>query len=176
MTAPMKLAHIVFRTNDLPAMQQWYCTVLDAHVVFGNDRIAFLTYDKEHHRIALVAAGPFAARPKEPAVGFYHAAFAYRDLRELLDNHDRLLALGIKPWRVINHGLTISCYYADPDGNDIEFQVDRFEDAEDAKIWMTGDAFANNPVGLEVDPDALRRRLDAGEPIESIMRRADEVQ
>jgi catechol-2,3-dioxygenase len=175
MTSPIRLAHIVFRTNDLPAMQSWYCEVLEAHVVFGNAHISFITYDEEHHRVALIAVEPFAPRPSEKTVGFYHAAFTYKGLQELLDTYDRLAAKGIKPWRTINHGPTISFYYADPDGNDVELQVDRFADALDAQEWMMGEAFSSNPIGLEIEPADIRRRLESGEPFESIMRRADEV-
>lgn len=174
MTSPIRLAHIVFRTNDLPAMQKWYCDVLDAHVVFGNAHIAFITYDEEHHRIALIATEPFAPPPLVKTVGFYHAAFTYAGLHELLDTYDRLLAKGIKPWRTINHGPTMSFYYADPDGNDVELQVDRFADALDAQQWMMGEAFSNNPIGMEIDPADIRRRLESGEAFDSIMRRADE--
>ena len=148
--------------------------MLEAHVVFGSDRIAFLTYDEEHHRVALIATQPFAERAPSPAVGFYHAAFTYDRLEELLDTHERLLAQGIKPWRTINHGPTISFYYADPDGNDVELQVDRFADAADAQEWMMGEAFSKNPIGIEIDPDDLRRRLAADEPLASIMVRPDE--
>lgn len=175
MTAPSRLAHIVFRTNQMAAMREWYCTVLEAHLVFGNDRIAFLTYDEEHHRVALVATETFGARAPAPAVGFYHAAFTYDRLEQLLETHARLLDTGIAPWRTINHGPTISFYYADPDGNDVELQVDRFADAADAQAWMMGEAFSRNPIGIEVDPDELRRRLAAAEPIASIMTRQDEV-
>jgi catechol-2,3-dioxygenase len=174
MTSPIRLAHIVFRTNDLPAMQNWYCDVLEAHVVFGNAHIAFITYDEEHHRIALIATEPFAPRPSGKTVGFYHSAFTYKGLRELLDTYDRLIARGIKPWRTINHGPTISFYYADPDGNDVELQVDRFADALDAQQWMMGEAFSKNPIGIEIDPADIRRRLESGEAFDSIMRRADE--
>jgi catechol-2,3-dioxygenase len=175
MSAPNRLAHIVFRTNNLQGMIDWYCAVLDAHVVFANSKIAFLTYDEEHHRIALIATQPFALKSDLPSVGFYHAAFTYNELRTLLDNHDRLLAQGVRPWRTMNHGPTMSFYYKDPDGNDIELQVDRFANALDAQQWMTGEAFARDPIGLLVDPADLRRRLDAGESFASIMRRADEA-
>lgn len=175
MTAPIRLSHIVFRTNQLNAMCEWYCRVLEAHVVFANERIAFLTYDEEHHRIALVATETFEARGPTPAVGFYHAAFTYARLEELLETQERLTGLGIAPWRTINHGPTISFYYADPDGNDVELQVDRFADAVDAQRWMMGEAFSRNPIGIEIDPGDLRRRLAAQEPIASIMRRSDEM-
>ena len=176
MSSPARMAHIVFRTNDLPAMQRWYCTVLDAHVVFGNDRIAFLTYDEEHHRVALIAIEPYAARPPVDTVGFYHAAFTYDRLDDLIGNYDRLRAAGITPRRTINHGPTISFYYTDPDGNDVELQVDRFADAHDAQAWMMGEAFSKNPIGIDLDPEDIRRRLAAGESVAAIMTRDDEVQ
>jgi catechol-2,3-dioxygenase len=175
MSPPARLAHIVFNTNDLPAMRSWYETVLDAEAVFATDRIAFLTYDEEHHRIALVATQPFKPHPPENSVGFYHAAFAYGSLVELLENHDRLAAAGIRPYRLINHGPTISFYYKDPDGNALEFQVDRFASAAEAKQWMaTSPAYARNPVGTPITAEALRSQLDAGLTCEKIARRADE--
>ena len=51
---PVKFAHVVFRTPDLDRLVEWYCTVLNAHVAMKNDFIAFLTYDDEHHRVAMV--------------------------------------------------------------------------------------------------------------------------
>lgn len=175
MTAPARMAHIVFRTNDIPRMRDWYCKVLDAHVVFDNGKLAFLTYDEEHHRIALIGTQAFEPRPAALSVGFFHAAFTYDTLEDLLSTHERLSAAGIRPTRTINHGPTISFYYADPDGNDIELQVDRFADARAAQTWMAGEAFARNPIGVLIDPDNLRQRLAAGEPLEAIMRRPDEV-
>lgn len=172
---PIRLAHIVFWTADLQRMIDWYCTVLGAHVVNRNDHIAFITYDDEHHRIALIAPPDIAPRPAGPTVGFYHSAFTYAGLRELVDLYDRLRGLGIMPRRTIHHGPTISLYYTDPDGNDVELQVDRFENARDAQEWMKGAAFTANPIGIDFEVEELRQRLDAGEAFESIMRRPDET-
>jgi len=174
-TRPIRLAHIVFYTADLRRMSDWYCTVLGAEVVNGNDFIAFLTYDDEHHRIALIAPPKIAPRPPGVTVGFYHSAFTYAGLSELLETHDRLRGLGITPRRTIHHGPTISFYYTDPDGNDVELQVDRFENARDAQAWMKGPAFTSNPIGIDFDVEDLRRRLASGEPVASIMVRPDEI-
>ena len=175
MTKPIRLAHIVFRTRDMQRMKDWYCTVLGAHVVNGNDNIAFLTYDDEHHRVALIQSDSFAPRPDGLSVGFYHSAFTYAGLRELIDTYDRLKALGITPRRTINHGPTMSIYYTDPDGNDVELQVDRFADALDAQEWMRGEAFTANPIGIEVDIEDIRTRLERGDAFADIMRRPDEA-
>lgn len=156
-------------------MVDWYCTVLGAHVVNGNDNIVFITYDDEHHRIAFIANPDFVSRPEGAAVGFYHAAFTYLDLEALVRTYDRLMAEGIKPRRSIHHGPTISLYYTDPDGNDIEMQVDRFADALDAQEWMKGEAFTKNPIGIDFEMEDLRHRMKSGESLDSIMLRPDEV-
>jgi catechol-2,3-dioxygenase len=172
---PIRLAHIVFLTADLQKMIDWYCTVLGAEVVNRNDAIAFLTYDDEHHRIALISPPGIMPRPAGPTVGFYHSAFTYAGLSELVQTHDRLRAEGITPRRTIHHGPTISLYYTDPDGNDVELQVDRFENARDAQEWMKGPAFTANPIGIDFDIEDLRRRLASGEAFDSIMLRPDEI-
>lgn len=174
MAAPIKLAHIVFWTNQLEVMTKWYEAVLEAHVVFGGKNIVFLTYDGEHHRIALIRGANPVEEVARPRVGFYHAAFTYSSLLDLLDTGDRLKSVGILPWRTINHGFTISYYYRDPDGNDLELQVDRFEEPEDATAYMESEGFTNNAVGVLIDPAELRRQMAAGVPLAEVMKRPDE--
>lgn len=173
-TRPTRLAHIVFRTKKLDAMIAWYESVLGAHVVFRSDKIAFLTYDDEHHRIALIHSSDLVERPRNVhAVGFYHSAFTYTSLSELMHNYVRLKSAGIEPWRSILHGPTVSQYYRDPDGNDVELQVDAFESAEAATAWMNGKAFEKNPIGEPFDPAEMIRRLEDGVPEALLMRRSD---
>ena len=55
--------------------------------------------------------------------------------------------------------MTLSYYYADPDGNNVELQVDNFGDWKKSTEWMrTSEEFKANPIGEFVDPDAGRRR------------------
>ncbi|MCW5745790.1 MAG: VOC family protein [Alphaproteobacteria bacterium] len=174
MTKPVKLAHVVFRTNQLETMIEWYRTVLEADIVHRDKSIVFLTYDDEHHRIALIGGQDFAEKPARPQVGFYHVAFTFAGLADLFGTYQRLKKAGIVPWRAINHGPTTSFYYKDPDGNDVELQVDRFVDANEAKAWMHGEAFARNPIGIEFDAEHMIARLQSGEPEAALMRRPDE--
>ena len=53
--SPTKLSHAVLRTTHLKEMIEWYKTVLNAEVLYQNEILAFMTYDEEHHRIALAA-------------------------------------------------------------------------------------------------------------------------
>ncbi|GGP54209.1 VOC family protein [Saccharothrix coeruleofusca] len=163
MVSPAKLAHVVLRTGDLQTMIDWYVAVLDARVVHANEQLAFLTYDDEHHRVALVNAGA-TERPTSAHSGLEHVAFTYADLGDLLDNYQRLKAAGTTPVWSVNHGPTTSLYYADPDGNKVELQIDNFDTDEQMEAFFASGAFAANPIGVEFDPDELHARLKAGEP------------
>ena len=50
---PSKFAHAVLRTNKFRPMVDWYQTVLLADIVFENEFLAFMTFDDEHHRLAI---------------------------------------------------------------------------------------------------------------------------
>ena len=120
MSVVPKLAHIVLMTGQLPALREWYCTVLGAHVVFENPGLCFLTFDEEHHRLALVSPPvPVTARTPLTA-GMHHSAYTFPSLADLLDRYAELKALGIEPLTPIQHGVTTSLYYRDPDGNLVE--------------------------------------------------------
>lgn len=68
---------------------------------------------------------------------------------------------------MVNHGMTLSAYYRDPDGNQVEFQVDLCSLAE-ADEFMRSPAFAANPIGVNVDFADLMERRAAGEPDASL--------
>jgi catechol-2,3-dioxygenase len=160
--SPAKLAHVVLRTrSNFDAMVQWYCIVLGAKIIFNaGGRLIFLSYDDEHHRIAIAASEALAERPPRSA-GLDHIAFTYGDIEALLTTYARLKQAGILPFVCVNHGPTTSLYYHDPDQNRIELQVDNFADMNEATILMQ-EQFSINPVGAEFDPEELLARLRLG--------------
>jgi catechol-2,3-dioxygenase len=173
MAKPSKLAHVVYMTSRFGEMIDWYKTVFEAEVQYQNPAFAFLTFDDEHHRFAFAnmsimnpagAAGELAA-----GIGVNHVGYTYESVGALLDTYSRLKASGIKPYWQVHHGVTLSAYYSDPDGNRMEFQVDCCADAADARAYMHGDGFAENPVGVEVDFDELLKRHMGGTPAESLL-------
>ena len=168
MAAPARLAHFVLRTNDIDALSNWYCTVLEAKVVHRNKMIAFATFDEEHHRIAFLDRG-FEKGPDPERNGVDHVAFTYESLGDLLGTYVRLRELGILPERTINHGMTTSMYYADPDGNRIELQVENFSDPREGLEFMNGPVFGENPIGVLFDADEMAERYDAGIPEEELL-------
>lgn len=156
MTSPVKFAHIVLKTQRYREMVAWWCDFLGAHVRHGNDFISFLSYDEEHHRIA-IAAIPGLEEPNRKGHGVEHFAFTYATLDDLFGQYERMKAKGISPYWTINHGFTLSAYWRDPDGNQVETQVDTL-DMEDADAFMHGPLFAANPIGINVDFDVLVER------------------
>jgi catechol 2,3-dioxygenase-like lactoylglutathione lyase family enzyme len=170
--SPSKLAHFVLRTGRYAEILEWYKTVLNAKPAFESDALAFLSYDDEHHRVAILNIPTLTEAPAGIA-GVHHVAFTYDSLLVLLENYERLKVLGITPSYVINHGPTTSLYYEDPDHNQLEFQVENFASVEESGKFFFSEAFAENPIGVEFDPDELLRRLRAGEPEEDLKRRPD---
>jgi len=160
--SPKMLAHIVLRTSRFDEVVQWYKNTLGAHASFENDSLAFLTYDSEHHRIAVLSVPGLSPQPDGTA-GVHHVAFTYATLYDLLSTFTRLKSGGDVPILSINHGPTTSLYYSDPDGNQVELQVDNFDTEEDAKTFFASGEFATNPVGVDFDPEELFKRLLAGE-------------
>ena len=164
---PSKLAHVVYRTRRFEEMLRWYETVFGARIQYQSPVLAFLTFDDEHHRFALLnmsALQPNGAdSDRQGAVGVDHLGYSYASLRELLENYTLLKQKGITPYWCIHHGVTAALYYADPDGNQMEFQVDCLASAQEASTYMETQ-FSSNPVGVEYDPDEWLSRLRAGEP------------
>lgn len=169
--APAKLAHVVFKTPRLSEMSDWYTLLLDGIVVFGDRRICFITYDDEHHRVALIKVPRVLKIPgavwkvRRKFWGFDHVAFTYDRFESLVSNYRRLADSGIHPTWCINHGPTTSMYYEDPDGNRVELQVDNFATNADLLEWLSGGDFEKNPIGVEFDPDVLERLVISGVPM-----------
>jgi catechol 2,3-dioxygenase-like lactoylglutathione lyase family enzyme len=160
-------------------MLRWYRTVFDAKIQHQNPALAFLTYDDEHHRFAFANLDVLQPESTEKdrcgMIGVDHVAYTYASLSDLLENYAQLKEKGIKPYWCVHHGVTVSMYYADPDGNQMEFQVDSFGSNEEANAFMTGPHFAANPIGVEYDPDEWLARLRAGAPpSEFLLRQTDE--
>jgi catechol-2,3-dioxygenase len=161
---PTKMAHIVLKTKDRKRLTAWYNTVFHTTELFSNDLLTFLTYDDEHHRFAFAQLPPDFPDLDAKAVGVAHWAYSLDSVADLVATYDRLKAAGITPHLPINHGMTASCYYRDPDGNEIEFQVNLFESPEDCKAVFQSEAFKQNPIGKRFDPDVLSQQFHDGAP------------
>jgi catechol-2,3-dioxygenase len=170
--SPSKLAHIVLRTNNFKSMVEFYRTFLGAQVIYEDEMLAFLSYDDEHHRIAIVAV-PGTQAKHATSCGLEHIAFTFDSLSDLLLAYRQRKQKDILPLWPVNHGPTTSIYYKDPDGNQIETQVDNFKSVDEATEFMKSKEFSENPIGVDFDPEDMIRRLTQGEAEGTLLNRAD---
>ncbi|KAM5385611.1 hypothetical protein ACJZ2D_000810 [Fusarium nematophilum] len=171
--SPSRLAHFVLRTPNFKAMVAFYKAILGAHAVYENDFLSFLTYDDEHHRVA-IAHVPGTSSKIRSSAGLEHIAFTFDTLEDLILAYKQRKARGIVPIWSVNHGPTTSMYYQDPDGNQLEMQVDNFETNEEATAFMSSSEYEENPIGVDFDPEELSRRVERGEDERELKKRPNE--
>ena len=166
--APSGLAHIVYRTRRFKEMLSWYTIVFNAKILHENPALAFLTFDNEHHRFAFVDLDVIRPdtdnKDDRVLVGVDHVAYSYSSLRDLLENYAYLKQEDILPYWCVHHGMSASLYYADPDGNQMELTVDAFPTKAEAYAYIHGADMAENPVGVEYDPEDWLTKLRNGIP------------
>ena len=174
--SPSALCHFVLKTTpaNYRKMVQWYQTFLGARITHANPRITFMTYDHEHHRLAILQA-PNLKNPDPPksSVGLAHMAFGFDNLSDLATSYEQKKSHGILPVWCVNHGMSTSMYYEDPDGTEVETQVDNYDTAEEGVEFIEGESFAENPIGVDFDPEVLVRRVRNGEDEKRIKERAN---
>jgi catechol 2,3-dioxygenase-like lactoylglutathione lyase family enzyme len=167
--APDFVAHWVVKTSRRQEMTDWYATVFGARVVHTDKDLSFLSWDHEHHRLALIALPGFVrflfpfAKYRRKLYGMDHVAVQLLSIEKLLALYERLKPLGIEPVWAINHGPTTSLYYEDPDGIRLELQVDNFPTIEETAAFFGTKEFEKNPIGTLFDPDYLLMRLRRGD-------------
>lgn len=162
--------HVNLKTTRLDEMIEWYSTLVGAEVVFRYDMGAWLSNDEANHRIALLAFPNFVDDPeKDLRTGMHHTAFEYESFDDLNQSYVRLRDAGITPAICLDHGMTFSYYYADPDGNNVELQCDVFGDWSKSRKWMQSSLeFANDPLGKFVDPEKVAADRAEGTAFEKI--------
>jgi catechol-2,3-dioxygenase len=161
MASPVKLGHVALKTGDIAKAKAWYLSVLQPRVQFENEQLCFLSYDEEHHRVALAYEEGFQQDVSKASM--HHMSFTFASLDDLFDTYERLKGEGIEPVWTINHGPTLSLYYLDPMGNHVELQIDIMS-MEDADAFMRSDTFAKNPIGIEFDAKERNELRKAGAP------------
>jgi catechol 2,3-dioxygenase len=129
--------HVNLKTTRLQEMIDWYGVVVGATVNLQSDNIAFISNDRTHHRIALLAVPGLRDDPEKFVhTGIHHTAFEYDSFDDLMSSFARLKQTGIEPAYCLNHGVATSLYYSDPDQNMVELQVDNFGNWDASAEWM----------------------------------------
>lgn len=129
--------HVTFKTSRLAEMVAWYGTVVGARPTFQDANNAWTTNDEANHRVAFLSAPGLGDDPdKRSHNGIHHSAFEYESFADLMSSYARLRDEGIQPAFSLDHGMTISIYYKDPEGNFVELQCDSYGDWRQSSEWM----------------------------------------
>jgi catechol 2,3-dioxygenase len=118
------LGHVVLKVADRDRSEQFYAGVLGLPLCARLDgqgpKMAFFTLGN-HHDFAVMEVPPGTG---QGVGGVHHVAFKIGDsLDELREAKATLEAAGIRPMP-IDHEVTKSLYFEDPDGNGVELYVD----------------------------------------------------
>jgi catechol-2,3-dioxygenase len=167
------LHHVNLKTSRLQEMIDWYGLVVGMRATYAFPGGAWLSNDAANHRLALLSTPAIRDDPdKLVHAGIHHTAFEYATRDELLETYVRLKDAGVLPHSVLDHGMTLSFYYPDPDGNSVELQADHFGDWAKSTDFMHGAEFAEDPIGTYVDPDQLIAAWRAGASADELHQRA----
>src|SRR5438132_2458837 len=96
-----------------------------AHEDFGQVML-FLCLLQYHHELPLFQV-PTGEAPRVAQPGLHHMAWQFRSLEELQAAHRELKAMGVPVEDTIEHNVTRSVYFPDPDGNRVELYCDMVE-------------------------------------------------
>ncbi|KXS13833.1 hypothetical protein M427DRAFT_33509 [Gonapodya prolifera JEL478] len=99
----------------------------------------------------------------EDVLGITTSSPVYDSFDDLVNAYEARKAKGIKPFWCVNHGMSISMYYADPDGNQVECHVDTMTNDE-VNAFMATPEFSQNPIGVDFDPEEFVRRVRSNLP------------
>lgn len=167
------LHHVQLKTRRLQEMIEWYSDVLGLIVCYRGSHAAWLANDEANHRLALLSPPKLVDDPqKVDHTGLHHTGWEFPSLDDLLATYARLRDRGELPHRTVNHGVTTSFYYTDPDGNSVELQVDNFSDWRQSVHFFRSEDFARDPFGPGVDPEALIAQRGAGVDPRELARRS----
>lgn len=116
------VGHVHLRVGDLERSERFYVDVLGFSVTERVGRFLFLSAGERHHDVALQEIRQAPPAPTNTA-GLYHFAIEVRGLAALAAAYRRLLRAEVD-MTPVDHGISRSLYFSDPDGNGIEIYVD----------------------------------------------------
>lgn len=119
------LGHVVLRVRDLDRAKSFYHGLLGLPISARSDDWSMIFFSLgQHHDFAVTAVGEAALPPETSQVGLDHIAFKLAGhLDALRDAKAHLESNGVKVLSM-DHVVTKSIYFQDPDGNLVELYVD----------------------------------------------------
>jgi catechol 2,3-dioxygenase len=122
-----RIGHVVLKVRDLKRSRKFYTEVLGMEVMkeISQPSIVFLANNRrDHHEVGLLEVGPQAAGPRDSDIGLLHVAFRLRSEADLRAAYKELKDNDVPISFTVNHGITKSIYFRDPDGHELEVYYD----------------------------------------------------
>jgi catechol 2,3-dioxygenase len=166
------LHHVNLKTRRLQEMIDWYGLAVGMRCRHQFAGGAWLTNDGANHRLALLTTPSMTDDPdKLGHTGIHHMAFEFPSLDDLLDRYTLLKGHNHLPHACLDHGMTTSFYYVDPDGNSVELQSDNFDgDWARSSAFLETAEFVADPIGKQIDPEQILAARADGQDAQEIHR------
>ena len=150
-TPAVAFSHVGIFVTDMDTMVNFFTRFLGMVVtdreVEGAGEIAFLTRDaREHHQLVMVSG-----RPAGGVSTVQQLSFRLNSLATLRRMHAMLEREPVVDLGPVTHGLAISAYFRDPEGNRVELFVDT--------PWYVAQPL-RIPVDLSLPEDEIWRRVE----------------
>lgn len=116
-----RVGHVVLKMRDLDAAKRFYCDILGMKITDEREGFGvFFRFQDYHHDIAVFKVAEDAEAPQKNQVGLAHVALIADSFDTVKAMHQRLKAHDVPIVRTVDHGITRSVYFRDPEGNELE--------------------------------------------------------
>ncbi len=141
------LGHVVLRVTDRERAERFYGDFLGLELCARYDedgmKMAFFTLGN-HHDFAVIEVSGEGDAASDNTAGLHHVAFNIgTTMEELREAKQKLDAAGIAV-QPVDHEVTKSLYFQDPDGNGVELYVDASD------VWRQEPQLVAQAVALEL--------------------------
>jgi catechol 2,3-dioxygenase len=116
-----RVGHVVIKMRDLEAAKRFYRDILGMKIADEREGFGvFFRFHDYHHDIAVFKVGDDAEAPHRNQVGLAHIALVADSFETVKAMYQRLKAHDVPIVRTVDHGITKSVYFKDPEGNELE--------------------------------------------------------
>ena len=121
----IRVGHIHLRVSDIHRSEAFYRDVIGLETYARAGPYSFLGADGYHHHVAInTTDSAGGSRPTQGSTGLDHFALLYPTQEALKTAIARVREHGVEVESLWDHGLSLSAYLSDPDGNGIELSWD----------------------------------------------------
>lgn len=127
MIVPDRIGHVVIKVRELERSRKFYTEVLGLKQMMELPKLKmafFASNGRDHHELACIEVGKDAEGQRSKEIGLLHIAFRLRDEDHLRAAYKEFKKNDVPIDFTVDHGITKSIYFRDPDGNQLEVYCD----------------------------------------------------